>query len=306
MKKFCCFGSLNLDYVYHLPHFVRSGETLGCTKRDVNAGGKGLNQSCALSHAGAKVYHAGNIGAEGEFLKQTLARHGVHTEYIRTVNKPTGHAVIQVDENGENCIILFGGANQCADEEQMREVLAQFCAGDVLVLQNEINDVGKLMELAKERGMKIAFNPSPIDENIFSLPLALADYLFVNETEGAALSGCKMNDVQEMLSVLGKKYPKTEVVLTLGSKGAAAMVDGMAVFFLCDRIKGRGYHGRRGHFYRILFNGKKRENAGGSGVEACQYRREHHGVKKGCGGFYPDETRAQIGKLNRYYDHDRK
>lgn len=230
MKKFCCFGSLNLDYVYHLPHFVRSGETLGCTKRDVNAGGKGLNQSCALSHAGAKVYHAGNIGAEGEFLKQTLARHGVHTEYIRTVNKPTGHAVIQVDENGENCIILFGGANQCADEEQMREVLAQFCAGDVLVLQNEINDVGKLMELAKERGMKIAFNPSPIDENIFSLPLALADYLFVNETEGAALSGCKMNDVQEMLSVLGKKYPKTEVVLTLGSKGAAAMVDGWRYF----------------------------------------------------------------------------
>ncbi len=230
MKKFCCFGSLNLDYVYHMPHFVRPGETLSSDKRDQNAGGKGLNQSCALAHAGAKVYHAGNIGPEGEFLKQTLTRHGVHTEFVRTVNLPTGHAIIQVDQNGENCIILFGGANQTADAKQMRDVLSMFEAGDTLVLQNEINGIDKLIVLAKQKGMKVALNPSPITENIFSLDLTQVDYLFINETEGAALSGIDKEDAVGMLAVLGEKYPHTEVVLTLGSKGACAAVGGWKYF----------------------------------------------------------------------------
>lgn len=225
-RKFCCFGSLNIDFVYHLPHFVRPGETLGCTSRDRNAGGKGLNQSCALAHAGAEIYHAGNIGADGAFLSETLACHGVHTDFLRCVDVPTGHAVIQVDAAGENCIILFGGANQCADESQIDAVLSHFTEGDVLVLQNEVNDVGLLMEKAHARGVAIAFNPSPMDEKIISLPLHLADYLFVNETEGAALSGCDMADADGILSVLTQRYPRTEVVLTLGGKGAMAGAGG--------------------------------------------------------------------------------
>ncbi len=230
MKRFCCFGSLNLDYVYHMPHFVRPGETLSSQKRDVNAGGKGLNQSCALAHAGANVYHAGNIGAEGDFLKQTLLRHGVKTDHVRTVDVPTGHAVIQVDPNGENCIILFGGANRAADEAQMHRVLEHFEAGDTLVLQNEINDIDKLIALAKQKGMKVALNPSPIDANILALDLSKVDYLFVNETEGAALSGIDKEDAVGMLEVFKEKYPHTEVILTLGSKGAAAVVEGWKYF----------------------------------------------------------------------------
>ncbi len=230
MIKFCCFGSLNLDYVYHMPHFVRPGETLSSDRRDVNAGGKGLNQSIALSHAGANVYHAGNIGAEGDFLLQTLNRHGVHTDFVRSVDTPTGHAVIQVDQNGENCIILFGGANQMADAAQMHAVLSAFDAGDILVLQNEINDIDKLIALAKEKGMKVALNPSPIAENIFALDLSAVDYLFVNETEGAALSGEDGEDPNAMLFAMKEKYPNTEVILTLGSKGACAVVEGFRYF----------------------------------------------------------------------------
>ena len=230
MKKFCCFGSLNIDYVYHLPHFVRPGETLGCTRRDQNAGGKGLNQSCALAHAGGMVFHAGNIGTDGHFLKETLIRHGVHTDHLRTVDTPTGHAVIQVDASGENCILLFGGANQCADAAQMQGVLSCFDTGDVLVLQNEINDIGTLMQLAKQRGMQIAFNPSPMDDGIFNLPLDTVDYLFVNETEGAALSGCDKEDAEGMLAKLAALYPQTEIILTLGSKGAMVEKNGASCF----------------------------------------------------------------------------
>lgn len=220
MKKICCFGSANIDFVYHMPHFVKPGETLGCEKRDQNAGGKGANQSCALSHAGAKVYFAGNIGADGAFLRENLNRHGVDTSLLRTVDTPTGHAIIQVEESGENCIILYGGANQCVDEAQIEAVLSFFAPGDLLVLQNEVNGIDLLIRSAKEKGMQVALNPSPIAENILSLPLETVDYLFVNETEGEAISGVSKEDPKGILAALCEKYPATEVILTLGSKGA--------------------------------------------------------------------------------------
>lgn len=230
MIRFCCFGSLNIDYVYHLPHFVRPGETLGCTKLDKNAGGKGLNQSCALAHAGVLVYHAGNIGSEGQFLKDTLHCHGVHTDHIRTVDYPNGHAIIQVEQSGENCILLFGGANQMADEAQMEAVLSHFNAGDVLVLQNEINDIGTLIKKAHAKGMKIAFNPSPMDENIQKLPLEKVSFLFVNETEGAEISACAQDEPEKILKKLGEMFPNTEVILTLGSKGAMVCANQQCYF----------------------------------------------------------------------------
>lgn len=237
MKKFCCFGSLNLDYVYHLPHFVMPGETLGCTARDCNAGGKGLNQSCALAHAGADVYHAGNIGADGVFLLQTLDRHGVKTDFVRTVDTPTGHAIIQVDANGENCIILFGGANQTADAAQMDEVLSHFGKGDMLVLQNEINDISLLIQKAHDIGMQVVLNPSPFDDKILSLPLNLVDIFFVNEVEGAALTGMTPDEPEKMLAALSEKFPQAEIILTLGSKGACAVKDGVSCYQLAFAVK---------------------------------------------------------------------
>ena len=220
MKKICCFGSANIDYVYHMPHFVKPGETLDCMQRDQNAGGKGANQSCAFAHAGAHVYFAGNIGADGLFLKENLNRHKVDTSLLRTVDVPTGHAIIQVEQSGENCIILFGGANRMADEAQMDAVLSAFDAGDILVLQNEINGIDLLMAKAKAKGMSVALNPSPIAENILSLPLQTVDYLFVNETEGEALSGVSREEADELMDALMKLYPNTEIILTLGAKGA--------------------------------------------------------------------------------------
>lgn len=115
------FGSLNLDYVYQVDHFVQPGETLAALSRDVKAGGKGLNQSIALARAGAPVWHAGCLGAGGDELKRMLEENGVDTEFLLPVQEMQGHTVIQVNRAGENSILLFGGSNRCVPEDHVRQ-----------------------------------------------------------------------------------------------------------------------------------------------------------------------------------------
>lgn len=111
------FGSLNIDYVYAVDHFVTVGETTGSFSMDRNVGGKGLNQSVAFAKAGATIYHAGCVGTDGSFLTDYLKKVGVHTNYVKVVDVPTGNAIIQVDKTGQNCILLYGGANQAVTED---------------------------------------------------------------------------------------------------------------------------------------------------------------------------------------------
>lgn len=212
------FGSLNIDHVYQVHHFVRAGETIGSNGYARHMGGKGFNQSVALARAGAEVYHAGYIGEDGGFLQAYLREAGADTAFLRTVDGPTGHAIIQVEPSGENCILLFGGANQQVEEAQIREVLSHFAAGDILLLQNEISGLAALLKEGAGRGMRIAINPAPMDGAILAADLAGVRWLIVNEGEGAALSG--MADTQDILAALRKKYPHAAVVLTLGEKGA--------------------------------------------------------------------------------------
>ena len=217
--KILNFGSLNLDQVYAVDHFVRPGETLSSSSLHTFRGGKGLNQSVALSRAGAGVYHAGCVGEDGKMLLDGLTQAGVDISQVRILSDvPTGHAIIQVDPSGQNCILLYGGANQAITPEQIRETLSCFGQGDLLLLQNEVNGLEQMMSEAKERGMRIAFNPSPIDENISHLPLELVEFFVLNEIEGAALGGGKTPD--EILQGLRERFPHARIVLTLGKDGA--------------------------------------------------------------------------------------
>lgn len=215
------FGSLNLDMVYQMDHIICGGETFSADRLDRYPGGKGLNQSVALARAGAEVYHAGNIGPDGELLTSTLCDAGVHTDYVRVLETGSGHAIIQVDRSGENGIILYTGANGCVTPEQIDEVLSGFSAGDYLILQNEINHVGEIIRKASEIGMKIVLNPSPMDAKILALPLEMVDIFLLNEIEGAAISG--KTDPEEILSAMHMRFPQAQVVLTLGSKGSVYM-----------------------------------------------------------------------------------
>jgi len=212
------FGSLNIDYVYDVEHFVRGGETLASHKLSKFCGGKGLNQSLALARAGAGVYHAGCIGRDGEMLTSILRENGVNCSLVEIVDEVSGHAIIQLDSKGENCIILYGGANHCISREHIEKVLAEFEEGDYILLQNEINNLDLIIEKAAEKGLKIVLNPSPISDSLKKLPLNKISYFILNEIEGQELTGKK--DADEILTELRKKYPDAVFVLTLGSKGA--------------------------------------------------------------------------------------
>lgn len=214
------YGSLNLDYVYNVDHFVRPGETLDSLSRSVICGGKGLNQSIALARAGASVWHAGCIGKGGEPLRSMLEENGVNTSCLREVGEMQGHTVIQVNREGENSIILYGGSNRCVTEEQIRQTLSGFSAGDWLILQNEINMLPEIIQLAAEKGLCIVLNPSPFNSAVKSVDVRLLSWLFVNEIEMEQITG--ETDPETAWNHLHARLPSLSVLITLGGKGSIA------------------------------------------------------------------------------------
>ncbi|MDO4378817.1 MAG: ribokinase [Erysipelotrichia bacterium] len=216
--KILVFGSLNIDHNYQMQHIVSEKETIFAHKYSLAAGGKGLNASIALSKSGVHVYLAGNIGNDAKILEDTLKEFKVDTTYLNKVNEPNGHAVIQIDENGENAIFIYGGSNQSIQRDYIDEVLNHFEKDDLLIMQNEINDEAYIMHKAKEKGLQILLNPSPFDEKILTYPLDLVDYIFINEVEGEGFTGEK--EPLKILEALKKQYPHAKIILTLGSRGA--------------------------------------------------------------------------------------
>lgn len=213
------FGSLNVDHVYRVEHFVRPGETLSSTDYRVFMGGKGSNQSIALALAGAPVSHAGKLGRDGAWIEERLRRFGVDTAFVGIADGASGHAIIQVNAQGENAIILHGGANRAITADDARRVLDHFGAGDWLLLQNEISAVPDIMREARARGMAVAFNPAPMQQSVRQYPLECVDLFVVNEIEAAEL--CGEREPERVLTVMRQRYPRAATVLTLGSEGAA-------------------------------------------------------------------------------------
>ena len=216
--KILNFGSLNTDLVFSVPHFVRAGETLAADRTERFCGGKGLNQSVALARAGAEVYHAGCVGEDGGPLLKMLEQSGADCSLVEQREGLGGMAVIQVDEHGQNCILLYGGSNQAVTSRQIDRTLARFESGDLLLLQNEINGLAEIIEKAWKKGMRIALNPSPIGPQLKEIDLSKLSWLILNEIEGAELSGCQTPD--EIIRQLHRMYPSCAVVLTLGQDGA--------------------------------------------------------------------------------------
>ena len=212
------FGSLNIDYVYRVAHILRPGETISSSDLKVFPGGKGLNQSIAFARAGARIYHAGLTGSDGVFLKEYCEENGVHIDFIAQCKERTGNAIIQVSEQGENCIILFAGANRMITKEYAQSVFAHFEKGDMLVLQNEVNMLPYLIEQGKEKGMLIALNVSPYDDALAACDLSKVDIFLMNEVEGEQITG--ESEYERIASSMKQKYPNAQLVLTLGAQGS--------------------------------------------------------------------------------------
>ena len=211
------FGSLNIDHVYQLHHIVAPGETIAAEQLCFVPGGKGLNQSIALAKSGADTYHAGCVGYDGGTLLEQLASAGVHTQSIRKLDMVNGHAIIQVNEDGQNSIIIFGGANTALTRKIVDEIFAETDKPELVLLQNEISQVTYIAQLCGERKIPLAFNPSPFSEALRAFPFETVRYLLINETEGKQITG--KGDPQEIAAALLEQYPDMKVVLTLGGSG---------------------------------------------------------------------------------------
>ena len=215
------FGSLNIDYVYDVDNFVKKGETISSKTLNVFCGGKGLNQSVALARAGAEVYHAGMTGEDGKFLLDLLKEAGVNIDNVVIRDDiRTGNAIIQRDKSGDNCIILFSGANRSITKDYVDRVLSGFEKGDYIVLQNEISELPYIVENAHKIGMKIVLNPSPMDEKIKELNLDYVDYFLLNETEALKLSGMDEFDSKKCMEELISRFENAGILITLGDKGS--------------------------------------------------------------------------------------
>ena len=216
--KILNFGSINKDFFYSVNDFVRPGETISSNGYDIKIGGKGLNQSVSISKAGVKVYHAGIINKEDTFIIDKLKSWKINCDNILLSDNPTGHAIIQVNKKGENSIIIHGGANHDFNLKSIKSILSKFETGDVLLLQNEINNIDEIIDRAHYKKMKIIFNPAPFNNDILKYDLNKINTLILNQSEGEGLSNEKIPD--KILKVLNNNFKNTEIILTLGEKGS--------------------------------------------------------------------------------------
>jgi ribokinase len=212
-------GSINIDHVYRVDHFVRPGETLSSPDYQTFAGGKGFNQSIALARAGAPTRHVGSVGRDAAWLLERLKGEGVDITQVKTTDAPTGHAIIQVVPTGENAIVLHSGANASLSTEDIAHALSSCSDGDILLLQNETSSVADAIRLGKRNGLKVVFNPAPMSPAVRDCPLQDVDLFILNETEAEGLTG--QNTPETVHAAMRDLFPGSTAVLTMGQKGAA-------------------------------------------------------------------------------------
>lgn len=260
--KFLVFGSFNIDKVYLMDRLPEKGETLTCEKYEIHVGGKGLNQAVSLAKSGAEVYAAGQVGTDGKFLLDFLSASGVNTELVKTTDTFSGHAVIEVDRNGQNQMILFPGANREITSDYCDKVLENFSAGDLVLMQYETSQVEYMIEKVHEKGLLVALNPSPFVDVLKGFDYSKVDYLILNESEGQSITG--EADTQAVIKKL-LEISGGAVVLTLGGDGAVYADKNEYVYVPAFKVNAVDTTGAgdtfTGYFLNEILNGAKAEKA---------------------------------------------
>ena len=223
MSEILVVGSLNADLVVRAPRFPQPGETISGEDLQIIPGGKGANQAVAAARHGAQVSILGRVGNDsfGDFLLDNLKANSVDFSYIQRDEASTGTAIIVVDSNGQNSIVLSAGANGKVSPADVSN--GSFADHKLLLLQLEIPTptVLSAARSARENGLSVVLNPAPAKEIPDEL-VSLIDYLIPNETELSLLTGMDANDIPsaeraaKFIIERGVKH----VIVTLGSKGA--------------------------------------------------------------------------------------
>lgn len=191
VPKIVVVGSLNVDHTLRVPHIPAPGETLTSSSMLTCFGGKGANQAVAAARAGGAVSMIGCVGVDdfGTRYLDALKAEGIDTSGILRSETPTGSAFIAVDDHGENSIIVNPGANHAITPEDLEQHANLILEADVLLLQLEcpLPVVRRAAEIAREAGVRVILNPSPLGEAFLAERFEV-DVLIVNEGEAERIT----------------------------------------------------------------------------------------------------------------------
>lgn len=219
-----CLGSINIDHVYRLPTLPRAGETLAAMTHTPGLGGKGVNQSIAALRSGARVAHIGAVGQGDAWIGERLHAHGIALDFVARTPHGTGHAIVAVDDAGENQIIIFPGANQAQDPALIERALATGQEGDILLVQNETSHQVHAARLARSRGMRVFYSAAPFALDALLAILPHATHLLMNAGEAAALTAATGSALADL--------PVQAVIVTHGARGAEWISAGAEPLFV--------------------------------------------------------------------------
>lgn len=227
MNKILVVGSLNMDFVVNVSCRPQAGETVKGKSLSLIAGGKGANQAYALAKLGSEVIMLGAVGDDsfGQELVNNLHSVGVQTDYIvQKLGMETGKAFIEVEESGQNSIIIIGGANNALSVQDIIRHKAAFINVDAVVMQLEIplDTVIAAADLAHALGKKVILDPAPARNDLPLELLEKVDIIKPNETELSTLTGMP-TDTAEQVEEAAKKLladGAKNVLVTLGEKGS--------------------------------------------------------------------------------------
>ena len=218
-------GSINTDMVAMTEVLPSPGETVMSREFMMTAGGKGANQAVAAARMGGDVTMIGRLGND-VFAEQSIKRlksENINCEFItKDTEKSSGVALISVDQNGENHIVVAPGANETLTKERLGSVLSQIPDNAIVMMQLEIplESVVSVIEFCKKSDKKIILDPAPAKNLTPEFTKSL--YMITpNETEATAMTGVKIKDLRDVKKAAikllgsGSQY----VLITMGANG---------------------------------------------------------------------------------------
>jgi len=216
------FGSVNIDHVYRVARMPQPAETVVARSYRRYLGGKGANQSIAIVRSGGEVRHVGAIGPDGNWMAEELRTAGVDPSRLARVDEPTGHAIIVVDDAGENQILVSGGANLCISPDRVEKELSALAGGGHWVLlQNEVNGVPDIVARAKAAGFTVAYSAAPFVAEAAMAVIDDVDLLALNQLEAEALAKAAGTTVADL--------PVAQLLVTRGAEGAFLRAGGTII-----------------------------------------------------------------------------
>ncbi|MCE6977239.1 ribokinase [Pseudomonas frederiksbergensis] len=224
--KVVVIGSLNMDLVTRAPRLPRGGETLIGESFATVSGGKGANQAVAAARLGAQVSMVGCVGSDayGEALRGALLTEQIDCQAVSTVEDSSGVALIVVDDNSQNAIVIVAGANGALTPEVIDRFDAVLQAADVIICQLEVPDatVGHALKRGRDLGKTVILNPAPASRPLPADWYAAIDYLIPNESEASALSGLPVDSLSTAETAASRLIAMGagKVIITLGSQGS--------------------------------------------------------------------------------------